>query len=399
MSPRAVSRLYEGHFDEASARDLARELRQQLGCEPTLGIIFATADYLPKSGDFLETIRLHAHIPVLVGSSGEGILGSGREMEGKPGFSLLLLHLPGATVTATPISPARVEEAAVGGPKVWQKATGFGPEKKPKAWFLLADPFSFPVERWMQQWNEAWPGVPAFGALASGLPSAGEASVFLNGEIVESAVAVAFEGDIEIHTLVSQGCRPIGEPYTITSVDQNVLYTLGSQPAYKILDGAFQGLTDNEKERAKNNLFAGLAMSEYIEEFKPGDFLVRSILGADPNTGAVAIAARPRVGQTLQYQFRDAEVASTDLHHRLLLKQTELARLGKPPVAALVCTCNGRGLKLFGPVSHDAQAVDQLFPGLPATGFFANGEIGPAGSQSHIHGYSASIALFCRASA
>jgi small ligand-binding sensory domain FIST len=238
--------------------------------------------------------------------------------------------------------------------------------------------------------------VPTFGGLASNTGTANEAWVFLDGETVEGGVAVSFDGPLEIHTVVSQGCKPIGEPYTITSVDQNVLYTLGSQPAYQILDGAFQGLTESEKERARGHLFAGLAMSEYIEDFKPGDFLVRSILGADPNTGAVAIAAKPRVGQTLQYQLRDAQAASADFYHRLEEKQAELEQAGKPgPLAALLCTCNGRGTGLFGDVNHDPHALEHYFPGLPVTGLFANGEIGPVGERSYVHGYSVSLALFC----
>ena len=397
VAKRAVSRLYEGTFDEGAVRAVAREAREELGCEPTLGLVFATTDYVPHLEDFLEIVRLHAHLPILAGGSAQGLAGTDREMEDKPGFSLLLLHLPGATVRAVTLPPAAVEDAAAGAssiPAIWHRATGVARDAV-KAWLVLADPFSFPVEKWMPQWNDAYPGVPVFGGLASGLASANESWVFHDGEAVEGAVALAFGGDIDVHTVVSQGCKPIGEPYTITSVDQNVLYTLGSQPAYKILDGAFQGLSEEEKEHARGHLFAGLAMSEYVEEFKRGDFLVRSILGADPNTGAVAIAAKPRVGQTLQYQLRDAEAASGDLHFRLLQKQAELKEAGAVPFASFLCTCNGRGIDLFGDVSHDAKAVGRYFPGVPLAGFFANGEFGPVGRQSYVHGYTAAVALFC----
>lgn len=397
VATHAVSRLCEGEFDEGKVKALAREAREALGCEPTVGLVFATPEYVPHLEDFLEIVRLHAHIPILIGGSGQGLVGVGKEMEEKSGFTLLLLHLPGATVKPVKLSASSVEDAAASGtsvPAVWHRATGI-PRDTVKAWFVVADPFAFPVEKWMPQWNDAYPGVPVFGGLASGHASANESWVFLDGEAVEGAVALAFGGDIDIQTVVSQGCKPIGEPYTITSVDQNVLYTLGSQPAYKILDGAFQALSEEEKEHARGHLFAGLAMSEYVEEFKRGDFLVRSILGADPNTGAVAIAAKPRVGQTLQYQLRDAEAASGDLHFRLMQKQAELRESGSVPVAAFLCTCNGRGVDLFGDVSHDAQAVDRYFPGLPLAGFFANGEFGPVGRQSYVHGYTAAVALFC----
>ncbi|HEY8967105.1 MAG TPA: FIST N-terminal domain-containing protein [Candidatus Methylacidiphilales bacterium] len=416
-----ASRLHSGPYDEDAVRRVAKEAREELGGEPTLGLVFVTPDYIPDIADFLEVVRLHARIPVLVGASGHSLLGVGEEMEGGSGFSLLLLRLPGTVAKAFHIPASALKEtgeidedaedgpdeeadaeAASGWRRLAAKEMG-GTEAK--AWLALLDPFDFPVERWLRQWNAAFPGLPVFGGLASGPktpgaapgsagPIANEAWVFLDGKVVDGAVLVGFGGQVAIRTLVSQGCKPIGEPCIITGADQNILYTLGSQPAYKILDGAFQSLTDAEKEKARGHLFAGLAMSEYVDEFKRGDFLVRSILGADPNTGAVAIAAHPRVGQTLQYQLRDAEAASEDLREALEREAADPKVAARPPVAAFVCTCTGRGRSLFAGDSHDARAVAAAFPGLPVAGFFANGEIGPVGSQSHIHGYSASIAFF-----
>ena len=385
---RAVSHLFEGPFDETAARDVARKLREELGENPTFGLVFASPDYLPHLDDFLEVIRLHGHLTLLAGCSGHGLVGTSIEREGRPGFSLMLLHLPDAVVRPVHLTSDQAE--SVTGPAAWHKLTGVTPESV-KGWFVLANPFDFPIERWIHQWNEAYPGTPTFGGLASGDPTANEAWVFLDGERVEGAVALALGGAISIDIVVSQGCKPIGDPYTITGVDHNILYTLGSQPAYKILDGAFQALTDSEKEKARNNLFAGLAMSEYVEEFKRGDFVVRNIIAADPSTGAVAIAANPRVGQTLQYQLRDADDASADLDRRLAAKQAELGNA--LPLAAFLCTCNGRGEDLFGATHHDARAVARHFPGLPTVGFFANGEIGPVGTTTYLHGYTASIAL------
>ncbi|MDE1170366.1 MAG: FIST N-terminal domain-containing protein [Verrucomicrobium sp.] len=388
---RASSHLYAGPYDETAVRTAAHEALEKLGTNPTLGIVFATPDYLSFKSDFLELLRLHAHIPLLVGASGQGLIGIDKESEEKPGFSILLLSMPGVTAKASILSPARCDDAEANASS-WHRATGVKPGQT-KAWLTFIDPFSVHIERWMARWNEAYPGIPTVGGLASNSTAAEEAWVFLDGDTVEGGVAVSLDGPVEVKTLVSQGCKPIGEPYTITSVDQNVLYTLGSQPAYQILDGAFQALTESEKERARGHLFAGLAMSEYVEEFKRGDFLVRSILGADPNTGAVAIAAKPRVGQTLQYQLRDAEAASADLHYRLEELQTEMAN-GPVPFAALLCTCNGRGTGLFGDVDHDAHALDEHFPGMPVAGFFANGEIGPVGGRSYVHGYSVALAIF-----
>ncbi len=394
-----ASRLHVGVYDEDAVRRVAKEAREELGGAPTLGIVFVTPDYIPKIADFLEVVRLHAHIPLLVGGSGHSLLGVGEEMEGGSGFSLLLLRLPGAEARAFHIPASAMEGGGSRDAVAWRAFVG-AEAAASKAWLALVDPFDFPVERWLTQWDEAFSGIPVFGGLASGAKRPGEgmganeAWVFLNDQVVDGAVVVGFGGEVSIRTLVSQGCKPIGEPSIITGADQNILYTLGSQPAYKILDGAFQTLSDGEKEKARGHLFAGLAMSEYVDEFKRGDFLVRSILGADPNTGAVAIAAHPRIGQTLQYQLRDAEAASADLNEALERETRDPDAKKRPPVAALVFTCTGRGRSLFRDASHDARALAQAFPGLPMAGFFANGEVGPVGSHSYIHGYSASIAFF-----
>jgi small ligand-binding sensory domain FIST len=117
---------------------------------------------------------------------------------------------------------------------------------------------------------------------------------------------------------------------------------------------------------------------------------VRNIIGADPKSGAVAINAVPRVGQTLQYQLRDSLAASDELRRLLTAKA---ATLPAAPFAGLLCTCAGRGRGLFGRPNHDAGMVDEFFPGLPVAGFFANGEIGPVGDRSFAHGHTASLAL------
>jgi len=194
-----------------------------------------------------------------------------------------------------------------------------------------------------------------------------------------------------VRTIVSQGCKPVGEPFTITRAEETLVYEMGSRPAYQVLSETFNALSDDEKERARGNLFAGIAASEYVADLKRGDFLIRNLLGADPQTGAVAIGARARTGQTLQYQLRDKVTAHNDL---LGLARRNDYGLGAP-FASLVFSCNGRGQRFFEVPNHDAAALVEIFGPLPSAGFFCNGEIGPVGNASYLHGYTASIALFC----
>ncbi|MES2308903.1 MAG: FIST N-terminal domain-containing protein, partial [Verrucomicrobiota bacterium] len=276
-------------------------------------------------------------------------------------------------------------------PKDWARWSGVSPEDV-KFWMTFIDPFHFPIEDWLEEWNLAYPGVPMFGGLASGNPQEQKAAVFYNDKIVSGALALALDGDFGVQCLVSQGCRPIGEPLTITKANENVLYSLGSRPALEVLNSVYEDLPKEDKKIAHGHIFAGLAMSEYVDDFKSGDFLIRNIFGADPTTGAVAIGAFPRVGQTLQYQLRDAHTASEDLRLLLLKAQEDLG--GCTPFGALMCTCTGRGEKLFKSRHHDAQMIDQIFPGISLAGFFGNGEIGPVGGRSYAHGYSAAVVFF-----
>jgi len=384
----AASRLVTGSFDETVVRETAVQLREQLSGKPTFGLVFVTPDYAEKAEEFLELVRVYGHVPTLVGCSGTGLVGQWQEQEEGPGFSLMLVSLPGGKATAFAFNQDMVE--ACSGPAYWRDKTGVKPSDA-KAWLVfLNNPFSINGEGWLRQWNQAYPHVPIFGGHAGGFAGDPEAWVFCDNRVVSGGVALALEGEIAVSSVVAQGCKPIGEPLTITQADRNVLLTLGSRPAYEVLTEVYKELSDAEREQAKGHLFAGLAVSEYLEEYKRGDFLVRNIIGADQKSGAVQINAVPRVGQTLQYQLRDSRMATDEL--RRLLRDQQVGS-PTPPFAGLLCTCHGRGRGLFGGPHHDAALINEFFPGLPMTGLFTSVQLGPVGDRTFAHGYTASVAL------
>jgi small ligand-binding sensory domain FIST len=219
--------------------------------------------------------------------------------------------------------------------------------------------------------------------------------VFLNNRVFDrGAVALGLGGVYGARTVVSQGCTPIGEPWTITSAHDHIIETIARQPAYQVLADTVRGLPPDLRRRVRGNLLVGLAMDEYREELHRGDFLIRTLVGADPDRGTLAVGATPRPGQTLQFQLRDRTAADEDL--RALLDAAATSFGGTAPVAALLCSCNGRGIGLFGTPDHDARAVaDRLGP-IPLSGFFCNGEFGPVGSRNFLHGFTASLALLVR---
>ena len=352
MASFAASRLVAGPFDEAVVRDTAEQLRRELSGKPTFGLVFVTPDYAEKAAEFLELVRVYGHVPTLVGCSGTGLIGRAQEQEEGPGFSLMLVSLPGGTATALPFNQDMVE--ACPGAEYWRQKTGVNPANA-KAWLSFLNPFVLSSEAWLKQWNQAYPKVPMFGCHAGGFPGDPEASVFCDDRIVPGGVTLALEGNVVVHPVVSQGCKPIGEPLTVTQAERNVLLTLGSRPAYEVLCEVYKELSDAEREQARGHLFAGLAVSEYLEEYKRGDFLVRNIIGADRAAAlgpACCCPANPVVRVILP-------ATATRPHRTELLLCGHHYRVSSQALAAANATVS----ELLGP---EGSARVALLPDLPA---------------------------------
>ncbi len=156
--------------------------------------------------------------------------------------------------------------------------------------------------------------------------------------LTTGAVAVLLSDDVPVRPVVSQGCRPIGQPFTVTRAERNLLYELAGQPAVRRLQDLVLAADDDERELMRSGLHLGVVVDEHRLEFGRGDFLVRNLLGVDQDNGALAVGDRLEVGQTVQFQVRDATAADEDL--RLLLEPVD-------GDAALLFTCNGRGTTLL----------------------------------------------------
>lgn len=382
---------WTGNFDEAKLRSWAADLRLKLQApEVTLGLVFMTPAFFDRARPILEILRVHCQIPLLIGCSSTGLIAGSKEFEDTEGIVTALYHLPGAVLHACRFTQEQLEEA--NGPAYWHHETGLSPDSI-NGWLAFADPFHLDSEGWIRSWNEAYAPLPILGGLASGNSSEHQTQVYLNGEAYsQGGVALAVGGQIKLSNVISQGCTPIGETWTITQTEGNLIHKIGNRPAYQVLVDTFNALPPEEQQKTRGNLFIGLVVNEYLEEFHRGDFLIRNVLGADPQSGTIAVGAMPRAGQTLQFQRRDAAAASEDL--AALLNRARTALHGSTLYGACLCCCNGRGARLFGEEHHDAQLVQKALGPLGLAGFFCNGEIGPVGGRNYLHGYTASLALF-----
>ncbi len=356
-----------------------------------LAFVFFSPDHADSAESIRTKIRERLDPRVLLGCSAESVIGGGREIEGGSALSLWAGHLPGAAVT-----PFHLE--------FLQAGDGFTisgwPEPMPKlednpAFLLIAEPFTTPAEALLQDLSERYPGASAIGGLASGAQEPGGNRLIFNDEVVDGGViGAAVTGAVSIRTVVSQGCRPIGDRYMITQAEQNVIHELGGKPALDRLREVFALLTSDEQRQAERALHMGIVIDEHKDQFDRGDFLIRNLVGVDQKTGSLAVADYVRVGQTVQFQIRNGRSASEDL--RALLTGERKVPAAGVPVGALLFSCNGRGQRFFRTANHDITAVREEMGGIPVGGFFAMGEIGPVGGNNFLHGYTASVAFFCK---
>jgi small ligand-binding sensory domain FIST len=356
-----------------------------------LAFAFFSPNHAESADLIVSTVRERLRPKVLLGCSAESVIGDTQEVEGQSALCLWAGHLPGTTLTPFHLEFVQTGEqfTASGWPKDMPTL-----DQNP-SFLVIAEPFTTPAEALLGDLAERFPGASAIGGMASGAQEPGANRLLFNETVVDSGVVgVAVTGAVCIRTVVSQGCRPIGDRFMITQADQNVIHELSGKPALECLREVFSLLSPVEQRQAERALHLGVVIDEHKGQFERGDFLIRNLIGVDQKTGSLAVADYVRVGQTVQFQIRDGASASEDLR-ALLTGEREDTHAGDP-IGALLFSCNGRGQRFFRTPHHDVTAVREKMGGIPVGGFFAMGEIGPVGGNNFLHGYTASVALFCK---
>ena len=384
---RWASALSEAHATASAVEEAGAEVARQLGDdEPDLLVAFAS----PHHADAYEALPadLGARFPraLLVGCSAAGVIGAGHEVEERAGLSLTAASLPGVTLRPLVFGDAP-DEGPEASAEAWRARVGLAAADDPQ-FLLIGDPFTFDSAALVAGLDAVYPAGRKVGGLASGGSGPGQNALWVGQGVQRvGAVGVAMTGDIAVDTIVAQGCRPIGDPMPITRADGSVVRELGGKEPVAYMRALYDGLDKRDKELFRHSLFVGLEIQSSKIEFQ-GDFLVRNIVGVDPNTGALAVAGRVRPWQVLQFLLRDARAAEHDL-------AAHLERYHGPrPDGALMFSCVGRGKALFGRADHDTDLFRARVGAVPLGGFFCNGEIGPVGGQTFLHGYTSAFGLF-----
>ena len=350
--------------------------------------VFFTAHHRESAAQIMEKLWLELDPQCIIGCSAEGVIGGDAEIERAPGMSLLVGQLPGVGIHSFHIPEDDWRPTLLGDEPELAERMGIG--SLTKAIIGFGDPFTTPLGQVLEGINKLRPGLPLIGGMASSAQGPGENVLVRNDEVMSDGfVGVALSGPLAVDTLVSQGCRPIGRPMVVTKAQGNILMAVGGRTPLAELHDIIDTLSVAEQGLLRRGLFLGQAISEYRDTFGRGDFLVRNLMGADQESGAVAVNGELRIGQTVQFHLRDAASADEDL--RLLLEQEKSTA---SPAGGLLFSCNGRGTRMFPKAGHDITASNQILPAAPVAGFFAAGELGPVGGKNFVHGHTASFAWF-----
>ena len=360
--------------------EVTGQVLDKVGKAPQLAVLFVSAAHTGAMEDIAAAVRSILLPEVLVGCTAASVVGGAREVEDQPAISLW-------AGTMSSVAPLRLTAEQVGDQvavRGFPAADGLPADGR--ALLVLADPFTFPVDSFLSGLrDQVGVDLPVVGGLASAARGPGGNRLVLGDEVVSDGAVGVVLGGVEVSTVVSQGCRPVGDPMIVTRGERQVIYELAGRPALDRVQELIQSLGPDDLHLAQQGLHVGRVIDERKVDYGRGDFLIRNVLGADREVKAVAVGDEIDVGDTVQFQVRDADTADEDLRHLMATCDGD---------AALLFTCNGRGSHLFDVADHDAAIVSSAIADGPVAGMSCAGEIGPVGGRSFLHGFTASVVLF-----
>lgn len=365
-----------------------------------LAFVFIHSSFRKEAEPIVERLWRQLKPKVLWGCTGGGVIGDSTEVETTPALSLTLAQLPGVEVCGFHLDDDELPTPDAA-PDAWRKALSLPPTMgQEPSFLLLADPFDFELESFLQGLDYAYPRSLKLGGLASDARSPGGNRLFLQDQTFNRGlVGLALSGNLRLDAVVAQGCRPIGEPMTVTQGERNIILQIDGRPPLEKLEQTLKALTKRERTLAENSLFIGIRGQSDLSlqsilggPETPGSstYLIRNLIGLEPRKGSLVVGAAVRAGQTIQFHLRDARSSAQDLRASLEAYQQQ----GVRPRGGLLFSCLGRGEHLYKKSNHDSDEFRSRFPATPLGGFFANGEIGPVGQTSYIHGYTSCFAMF-----
>jgi small ligand-binding sensory domain FIST len=370
-------------------KEALRTLMAERSRPPDLVFAFVSQHHAAAYEQVPGWLREELGDTVIAGCSAGGVIGGGCELEGREAISLTGGWLPDVRVRVHHIT----EPVQNPSREVWSEVLGLAPNE-PCQFLLIIDPYTCEVDELLPSLDGAFPNACKVGGLASAGAGDQPVALFAGDELHRGgALIVTLQGPYELRAVVSQSCRPVGEPYIVTRANGNVIKELNAGKPAEVLRKVYDAMNARDHSLFNTSLFLGMDRGDNRTRYESGDFLIRNILGIDPDSGALAVDARVNPYQVVQFHLRDRDTASQDLSQRL----RELTRSDIPPRVrgALLFSCLGRGERLYGVANHDSDAFARRVGPVSLSGFFSDGEIGPVDGKTCLHGYASVFAVFC----
>ena len=375
------------HMEDAIADIIAQVEGQMQGRPIDFVQVFLTPHFRLLVNDILLRLRKALQPEILIGCTAESIIGREQEIEQKPGITLVAARLPNVTLTPFKLQSMKWDET-LGQAEAFHATIGAPADTK--LFVLLSDPFTTPMDRILDAFNSYYPDLPIIGGLASGSHRPGGNALLFNDRTLNNgAVGVAFSGALDVDIIVSQGCRPVGRPFTVTEVQENSILSLEGQTPLSHLQALVNELTSEDQSLLQNGLFIGRAIDSTQDTLGRGDFLIRGVMGIDREDGSMVVGDYVNSGEIIQFHLRDATTAEEDLEMMLTPQM-----LYEPAAGGMLFSCNGRGTRLYDHPNGDISTIQKVVGDINLAGFFCAGEIGPVGGKNFLHGHTASLALF-----
>jgi small ligand-binding sensory domain FIST len=353
------------------------------------GMVFFTADHAAHGQELAATLARIIDTDCVTGSSGAGVLTGAGEIEGDHGVAVMVFATDRFFARPFIFEPLRGNEAALG-----ETFGGFLAKAQDEKSLMLLFPDTYNGNA--QNLLEAIAGRAGFhpiaGAGSSENGAAGATYQLCGDKLASNSLAGMYiSGALETHIDITQGCQPITQPMTITKAENNLILEIDNQPALAVFAKLLKGPLTEDLRRALTVIFVGLPADRSDNSVAPGKYLVRNIIGLDPDAGIIAVADLVMVGQSMIFTMRDGQRARDDLQEML---QRQLDRLnGKKPAFGCYFNCCARGSSLYGIPGIDAAYIKQMLGEFPLIGMFGGYELAPLGRANHLFAYTGVLVL------
>jgi small ligand-binding sensory domain FIST len=365
-----MQRFLLAHNDLTDWQAAVADVIAQLGPLPTeasLGFVYITDQHAMHFADIVRSLKAETRIPHWTGTIGSAVCATNTEYFDHAALVVMICDIPPAHfhMFASPQGLSQSENTdAV------------------RVAVVHGDPRNGQIARLIEQ----VPDTIGNGYLVGGLTSSQTHFFQLADDLCEGTLSgVVFDEQVPIMTGLSQGCSPVGPSHALTECDGNIAITIDNRPALEVMKEDIGEILARDLNRIGGYIFAGFP----VADSDTGDYLVRNLLGIDPNAGALAIGDYLQLNSPIMFCKRDGRTAVDDLQH--MVKKLKDRSHGNIK-GALYFTCLGRGQHMFGEPHRELELISEILGDIPLAGFYANGEI--AGNR--LYGYTGVLTLFLR---